>query len=137
MKRLLCIVLSVISIMLFAGCNNVDTKSNIKKVSASKINTYYTNDFTKEGTYRIEAKGQSAVVIVAPQDSVKSFSAKEDKKDIIFSYSTKNSKSNVMSIYKYCYIYKNTDKVDTVKIYKNGKESYFVSCNVGDEEILK
>ena len=30
-----------------------------------------------------------------------------------------------------------TDKIDTVKIYKNGKESYFVSCNVGDEEILK
>lgn len=80
MKRLLCIVLAVISIMLFAGCNNVDTKSNIEKISASKINTYYTNDFTKEGTYRIEAKGQSAVVIVAPQDSVKSFSAKEDKK---------------------------------------------------------
>lgn len=115
----------------------MDTKSNIEKISASKINTYYTNDFTKEGAYRIEAKGQSAVVIVAPQDSVKSFSAKEDKKDIVFSYSTKNSKSNVMSIYKYCYIYKNTDKIDTVKIYKNGKESYFVSCNVGDEEILK
>ena len=30
MKRLLCIVLAVISIMLFAGCNNVDTKSNIE-----------------------------------------------------------------------------------------------------------
>ena len=42
-----------------------------------------------------------------------------------------------MSIYKYSYIYKNTDIIDTVKIYKNGKESYFVSCNVGDEEILK
>lgn len=68
-------MLAVISIMLFAGCNNVDTKSNIKKVSASKVNTYYTNDFTKEGAYRIEAKGQSAVVIVAPQDSVKSISS--------------------------------------------------------------
>lgn len=118
MKRLLCIVLAVISIMLFAGCNNVDTKSNIEKISASKINTYYTNDFTKEGAYRIEAKGQSAVVIVAPQDSVKSFSAKEDKKDIVFSYSTKNSKSNVMSIYKYCYIYKNTD-LRFIKMEKN------------------
>lgn len=50
-------MLAVISIMLFAGCNNVDTKSNIEKISASKINTYYTNDFTKEGAYRIEAKG--------------------------------------------------------------------------------
>ena len=134
MKKIFAITIVMVLSLVIVGCNNFD--SNIKKVNASKINTYYTNDFIKEGAYRIEAKGQSAVVIVAPQDSVKSFSAKEDKKDIIFSYSTKNSKSKTLSIYKYCYIYKNTDKIDTVKIYKNGKESYFESCHVGDEEIL-
>lgn len=62
----------------------MDTKSNIEKISASKINTYYTNDFTKEGTYRIEAKGQSAVVIVAPQDSVKVLVLRKIKRYCIF-----------------------------------------------------